>query len=141
MKNFSKNIQIKNKKITKESMKIISKAEFKRELILAEITYQLELEKRLRSEAKGLYFEIDSEEQIWVYKNSKVMADVCVEEEWENKISVTININPNSNITFTKVDKKLRDFLFYEWTREQYEKLEISESCLSKDLEYWKDSE
>ncbi len=120
-------------------MKIISKAEFKRELILAEITYQLELEKRLRSEAKGLYFEIDSEEQIWVYKDSKVVADIYIEEEWENKIVATININPYSKVTFKKVEKKLRDFLFNVWNREQYEKLEINESCLSKELEHWKD--
>ncbi|RLJ34259.1 hypothetical protein CLU97_3763 [Chryseobacterium sp. 7] len=139
MKNFSKSIQIKNKKINKENMKIISKAEFKRELILAEITYQLELEKRLRSEAKGLYFETDSEEQIWVYKDSKIVADVYNEGEWENRINVTININPYSNVTFKKVEKKLRDFLFNEWTREQFDKLEISESCLSNDSEQWKD--
>ncbi|MDC8099134.1 hypothetical protein [Chryseobacterium rhizosphaerae] len=82
---------------------------------------------------------MECEEQIWVYKDSKVEADVCVEEESENKINVTININPYSNVTFKKIEKKLRDFLFDEWSREQFEKLEINESCLSKDAERWED--
>jgi|GEM_PF-7033468 len=82
---------------------------------------------------------MDYEEQIWVYKDSKVVADVYVEEESENKINVTINITPYSKVTFKKVGKKLRDFLFDEWSREQFEKLEINESCLSKDAEHWED--
>ncbi|WP_066434503.1 hypothetical protein [Chryseobacterium sp. CCH4-E10] len=141
MKNLNKKTQVKNKKTNKKAMKAFDFKKFEQELLLTQVTYQLELEERLRNEAKDLYFEMDCEEQIWVYKDSKVVADVCVEEESNNKINVTININPTSNITFKKVDKKLRDFLFNEWTREQYEKLRIIESCISGDLENWKDSE
>lgn len=135
MKDFNNNKIISSTK----NMKTFDNKKLKQELILAEISYHLELEKSLRSETKDLYFEMDCEEQIWVYKDSKIVADVYNEGEWENKINVTINISPYSNVTFKKVEKKLRDFLFNEWTREQYEKLEISESCLSKDLEHWKD--
>ncbi|MCQ9635810.1 hypothetical protein MP477_12695 [Chryseobacterium sp. WG23] len=138
MKDFKKNNKIKN---NNKNMKTFDNKKLKQELILAEITYQRELEERLRKEAVGLYFEIDSEEQIWVYKDSKVVADIYIEEEWENNINATIDINPYSKVTFKKVEKKLRDFLFNEWSREQYEKLEISESCLSKDPENWKDSQ
>lgn len=135
MKDFNNN-KIKN---NNKNMNTVDNKKLKQELILAEIAYQLEFEKKQKSEAKDLYFEMDCEEQIWVYKDSKIVADVYNEGEWENKINVTINISPYSNVTFKKVEKKLRDFLFNEWTREQYEKLEISESCLSKDLEHWKD--
>lgn len=141
MKNLNKKTQVKNEKTNKKTMKTFDFKKLEQELLLAQVTYQRELEERLRKEAKGLYFEMDCEEQIWVYKDSKVVADIYIEEEWENKIVATININPYSKVTFKKVEKKLRDFLFNEWDREQYEKLEISESCLSKDPENWKDSQ
>ncbi|MDR4952599.1 hypothetical protein REB14_10470 [Chryseobacterium sp. ES2] len=137
MKDFNNN-KIKN---NNKNMNTVDNKKLKQELILAEIAYQLEFEKKQKSEAKDLYFEMDCEEQIWVYKDSKIVADIYNDGEWENKINVTININPYSNVTFKKIEKKLRDFLFNEWTREQYEKLEISESCLSKDLEHWKDQQ
>ncbi|MFZ4929793.1 hypothetical protein [Chryseobacterium sp. Mn2064] len=139
MKNLNKKTQVKNEKTNKKTMKTFDFKKFEQELLLAQVTYQRELEERLRNEAKGLYFEMDCEEQIWVYKDSKVVADVCVEEESENKINVTININPYSNVTFKKIEKKLRYFLFDEWSREQFEKLEINKSCLSKDAEHWED--
>ncbi|UTX46813.1 hypothetical protein [Chryseobacterium sp. MA9] len=139
MKNLNKKTQVKNEKTNKKTMKTFDFKKFEQKLLLAQVTYQLELEERLRNEAKGLYFEMDCEEQIWVYKDSKVVADICIEEEWENKIVATINISPYSKVTFKKVKKKLRDFLFNEWTREQYEKLEIIESCMSGNFEHWKD--
>lgn len=141
MKNLNKKTQVNNEKTNKKTMKTFDFKKFEQKLTLAQVTYQLELEERLRNEAKGLYFEMDCEEQIWIYKDSKVVADICIEEEWENKIVATININPYSKVTFKKVEKKLRDFLFNEWDREHYEKLEINESCLSRDLEHWKDSQ
>ncbi|MGH1519751.1 hypothetical protein [Chryseobacterium sp. JK1] len=140
MKN-NKKTQVKSKEADNRTTKTSGSEKFKREFILAEITYQHELEVRLRKEAVDLHFEVDSEEQIWAYKDSKVVADIYIEEEWDNKINALIDINPYSKVTFKKVEKKLRDFLFNEWSREQYEKLEISESCLSKDPENWKDSQ
>lgn len=116
-------------------MKTIDIEKFERELILAEIAYQRELEVRLRKEAVDLHFEVDSEEQIWVYKDSKVVADIYIEEEWDNKINVSIDINPYSKVTFKKVEKKLRDFLFNEWSKKQFKKHKTIESCMSKDLE------
>lgn len=140
MKNIYRNNQAKSKKSNVEKIKTFDFKEFEKKIIMAQINYQLEQRERLISEAKGFYFEVDSEEQIWVYKNSEVVADIYVNEEWKNKISVEIDINPYSDVPFEEVDKGLRDFLFNEWSKKQFKKLETIESCMSRDLDKWKDS-
>ncbi|AZB00152.1 hypothetical protein EG359_11185 [Chryseobacterium joostei] len=140
MKNIYRKNKIKSKKSNVEKIKTFDFKELEKKIIMAEINYQLEQRERLISEAKDFYFEVDSEEQIWGYKDSEVVADIYVNEEWKNKISVETDINPYSDVTFEEVDKALRDFLFNEWSKKQFKKLETIEPCMSRDLDKWKDS-
>lgn len=140
MKNIDRKNQTKSKKTNMEKNKRCDFKEFEKNIIMAQINYQLEKRERLISEAKDFYFEVDSEEQIWAYENSEVVADIYVNEEWKNKISVEIDINPYSHFTFEEVDKGLRDFLFNEWSKKQFKKLETIEPCMSRELDKWKDS-
>jgi len=89
--------------------------------------HPVEVTKNQFKQNSNLNFTMVSKTKIWVYKNLNVVADIYINEENHNKIYAEVDINPYSNINFQLVDKEFRSFLYDNWTRKQYNKLETIE--------------